>query len=317
MLGWEVNVVALDASFPTPSSAARADASAKVAAIDDDERVLIDGLALGAMPETVERHRQRLRLIGLVHHPLADETGLSARRSAALRASESRALAAMRRVAITSSATASRLEAMGVGVDRLCVIEPGTDPAPLARRLGQKPIRLLCVGALIPRKGHRFLLEALAATKDLSWTLDLVGSLERDPDTAQALRAQIQALGLDTRVQVRGELDEDALQAVYQQADLFVLPSLLEGYGMAFSEALARGLPILGSGAGAVSETVPSDAGLLVETGSSTALAGGLRRLLSDPSKRAELAAGAERARKRLPNWSSQSQRWVELLDDV
>lgn len=279
--------------------------------------MLIDGLALGAMPELVEPHRQRLRLIGLVHHPLADETGLSPERRAALRASEVRALAAMRHVVVTSAATATRLEAMGVDSQRLCVIEPGTDPAPLARRAGQPPLRLICVGALIPRKGHQILIEALATVKDLRWTLELIGSLERDPASAQAVRARVQALGLAPRVQVRGELEDAALEAAYQQADLFVLPSLFEGYGMAFSEALARGLPILGSGKGAVSETVPSDAGLLVETGSSSAFAAGLRRLLCDANARARLAAGAERARGRLPDWPRQARRWAELLEHV
>jgi glycosyltransferase involved in cell wall biosynthesis len=316
-LGWQVEPIALDASFPAPSAAARADAAAKLKTIADNERVLIDGLALGAIPEIVEQERKRLRLIGLVHHPLADETGLTSERSEALRASESAALAAMRRLVVTSAATARRLQAMSLDADQISVIEPGTDPATLADRAGREPLRLLCVGALIPRKGHRFLIEALSTLRDLAWRLTLIGSLEQDRATALKIQAQVQALRLGERIILSGEVDDSTLSAAYQQADLFVLPSLFEGYGMAFSEALAHGLPILGCDAGAVADTVPNTAGLLVAPKSSPALAAALRRLLSNPSERAQLAAGAERARAQLPDWPSQARRWADVLDHV
>jgi glycosyltransferase involved in cell wall biosynthesis len=322
----------LEASFPTPSTAALADAAAKLRAIGDDERVLIDGLALGAMPEIAQRERERLRLIGLVHHLLADETGLSEQRRAALLSSEQRALAATRQLVVTSAATANRLAQLGLdqlgfeqlgleqtGLQRgsIAVIEPGTDPAPLAERRGQAPLRLLSVGALIPRKGHRFLIAALGSLQDLPWQLEIIGCPRRHPPTSAALRQQLEQLGLASRVQLRGEVDDADLQAAYRRADLFVLPSLFEGYGMAFSEALAHGLPILGCAAGAISDTVPEDAGLLVAPGSSSALTSALRQLLSDAGLRQRLAAGAERARLRLPDWPQQCQAWARLLSDV
>ncbi|WP_462323149.1 glycosyltransferase family 4 protein [Halochromatium sp.] len=315
--GWQLSLVALDASFPTPTQQARADAAAKLSAVADKERVLIDGLALGVMPEIVQAERKRLRLIGLVHHPLAHETGVSAAQSAALRESERAALVAMQQIVVTSASTARRLERMGIDAARIAVIEPGTDPAPLAERTGQAPLQLLCVGALIPRKGHGILLEALSNLRDLPWQLQIIGSLDRDPATSADVRAQIERLGLGERALLRGEVDEQALATAYQQADLFVLPSLFEGYGMAFTEALARGLPVLGCNTGAVADTVPSDAGLLVAPCSSTALASALRRLLSDANERHRLAIGAERARARLPDWPGQAQRWAELLEHV
>lgn len=315
--GWGVNLVALDASFPSPSEAARADAAAKLGAIANNERVLIDGLALGVIPELVHAERMRLRLIGLVHHPLADETDLPPERSAALRESERKALTAMEQIVVTSTATARRLAQMDIDAARIAVIEPGTDPAPLARRAGQDPLQLLCVGALIPRKGHGILLEALSTLSELTWQLQIIGSLERDPANTANVQAQIQGLELGERVALSGEVDDQALEAAYQQADLFVLPSLFEGYGMAFTEALAHGLPILGCEAGAVADTVPADAGLLVAPGSSAALASALRRMLSNPSERRRLAAGAERARAQLPTWPDQGQRWAQLLEYV
>jgi glycosyltransferase involved in cell wall biosynthesis len=146
------------------------------------------------------------------------------------------------------------------------------------------------------------------------WHLTVVGSLERDPETAARLRSQIAGHGLDTHVTLTGDLDEAELDRAYQEADLFVLPSLLEGYGMAFAEALARGLPIVGSGAGAVRETVPADAGVLVEPGSSAALADALAELMRNPARRRRLAAGAERARACLPDWPSRIALWSNLL---
>src|SRR5712671_5745364 len=92
-LGWTVAVETLDASFPFPTASARAHAGRRLAQTPDGTTVLIDGLAFGALPAEAEGERTRLRLVGLVHHPLADETGLDARTAALLEASERRALA--------------------------------------------------------------------------------------------------------------------------------------------------------------------------------------------------------------------------------
>lgn len=316
--GWSVSAVRLDAAFPSPSAAALADAAARLAAIGAGERVLIDGLALGAMPQLALAEAQRLRLIALVHHPLALETGLAPARAEALRAAERAALTAVRLVVATSAATARLLSGdFAVPAARIAVVEPGTDPAPLARGSGGAVPELLCVGALIPRKGHELLLAALARLADRPWHLTLVGSTARDPATAEALAAQIRRLCLGERVRVAGELDEAGLADAYAAADLFVLPSRFEGYGMAYAEALARGLPVLGTRAGAIPETVPDDAGLLVAPGSTAALAEALARLLDDAGLRARLAAGARRARRGLPDWPSQARRLAGLLADV
>ena len=131
--GWTVNVLRLDDSFPTPTPAARSHAAQVFAAIPDGSTVLVDGLALGALPEEVEREASRVTIVALVHHPLAAETGIDRALAAALEVSERRALAAVRSVVVTSHATAARLADYGVTADRITVVEPGTDPAPIAR----------------------------------------------------------------------------------------------------------------------------------------------------------------------------------------
>jgi glycosyltransferase involved in cell wall biosynthesis len=301
--GWRVRHVGLPEGFPFPDTAALAAADSALAGLPDRTTTVVDGLALGAMPEVAGRHRHRLALVALVHHPLCLETGLDPETSDRLRASERRALDACRRVIATSPLTAATLAAdFGVPRGRLTVALPGTDPAAVATGTGDPP-QLLCVGTLTPRKGHRLLLEALAASRDLPWRLVLAGSADRDRATAAEVRAAIAGLGLADRVTVAGELDSSALDAAYAAADLLVSASLHEGYGMALAEGLARGLPVVAASGGAVADTVPPDAGLLVPPGDAAALGVALRRALTEPGLRARLRAGALEARERLPRW--------------
>ena len=313
-LGWAVTVHALDASFPAPTPAARVAARVALARIPDGATVLVDGLAFGAIPEIVIAEARRLDLVALVHHPLANETGLTPARAAALRRSEAQALAGARLVVATSATTARELAGYGVPPERIAVIEPGTDPAPLAAGSGGPGVALLCVAAVVPRKGHAVLVDALSGLADRDWTLTCVGSLDRSPRTVAALKHRIGASGLAHRVTIRDAVDRAMLDAHYECADVFVLPTLHEGYGMALAEALARGLPVVSTRAGAVPETVPSDAGLLVPRGDPAALRDALARVLEDRALRARLAAGARRARTRLPDWGTASARLAAAL---
>jgi len=141
-LGWQVDVVALDGSFPAPTPAALAQAAQALAAQPDGALVLVDGLAFGAMPHAVLAHRDRLRLVALVHHPLAHETGLDAARASALRAAEIAALTAAHAVIVTSPETATLLvHDFGVPAARIEVVEPGTEvPVRQARSGAAQPI---------------------------------------------------------------------------------------------------------------------------------------------------------------------------------
>jgi glycosyltransferase involved in cell wall biosynthesis len=294
----------LDDSFPEPSLTAREQARAVLAAIPDGATVVIDGLACGVLPELVECERERLRLVALVHHPLAAESGLAPGRAAALHGSESRALAATRRVLTTSRATARLLADYGVPTRRIRIVVPGTDPAPAAHGSPDGVPRLLCVAALVPRKGHDLLLRALAGLADRPWHLTCVGTAERDSAWARGLADLRDRLGLAGRVGFAGVLEEAALGRCYAESDLFVLATRFEGYGMAFAEALARGLPILATRVGAVPETVPSGAGLLVPAEDPLALSAALCGLLDDAGLRRRLGAGARAAGRRLPAWT-------------
>lgn len=315
--GWEASVHCLDESFPQPTGDARDQARAVFASIADGRIVVVDGLALGGLPDVVAAEASRLRLVALIHHPLAEETGLEPARADALRNAERSALAHMRRVIVTSRCTSQALEGYDVPAGRIDVVEPGTDTAELARGSGGTALNLLCVAALIPRKGHAVLLNALAQLRERHWQLTCIGSASRDADTAIEVRRLITRLGLAARVRLLGEVDSATLAACYAESDVFVLASHMEGYGMALTEALARGLPIVSTTAGAIPSTVPKDAGLLVTPGDSDALAAALARLMDEPDFRGRLAAHARAARGRLPSWEQAARRFAAALDGV
>ncbi|MBO9515225.1 MAG: glycosyltransferase family 4 protein [Variovorax sp.] len=313
--GWQVEVRSLGEGWPRPTAAVRTTAHRSVEALPDGAWVVADALAYGAMPEIAQAHAQRLRWVALVHHPLALETGLDAPARAELFESERRALAAARGVIVTSASTARALAAYGVPRARIAVVEPGTGPAPLASGSGGGPLSLLCVATLTPRKGHALLLDALAGLRDRRWVLHCAGSPTMDPGCAEAIAQRIDGHRLRDRVVLHGECDARQLEALYARADLFVLPSFHEGYGMALAEALAHGLPVISTTAGAIPDTVPADAGLLVAPGDETALRAALARVLDVPAERARLATGARAARLRLPSWEQSVARFASALE--
>jgi glycosyltransferase involved in cell wall biosynthesis len=312
-LNWQVAVHELDASFPDPTGPALEHAREVLAQLPDQALVLVDGLAAGAMPQLLRVHAARLRLVALVHHPLAAESGLAAHRALELRNSEQLALQAMRHVIVTSAATKLALSSYGVKPDSASVVEPGTDAAPLAYAIRGATLKMLCVGALIPRKGHDVLFEALTPLPP-RWHLTCVGSLERSPATVRSLRAQLHRLGLEQQVTLAGEVDAATLASNYRQADLFVLATRFEGYGMAVAEALAHGLPVVSTNVDAIAELVGHGAGVLVAPDDAQALSAALGRILDDPTLLDSLAAGATFIRNSLPSWSDSCARMSRVL---
>jgi len=281
--------------FPTPTGADLAAAARSLAGQPDGSIVIIDGLAYGAMPDLAAGEGHRLRLVALVHHPLALETGAPA----GLVEPERRALRYAAAVIATSAATAETLRrAYDVPAERLVVARPGTAPALPAPRRG---CHILSLGTVTPRKGHDVLVAALGRIAHLPWRCTIAGSLDRAPATAANLRAQIAAAGLADRIALVGDV-EDA-DALFAAADLFVLASRHEGFGMAYAEALMRGLPVIGTTAGAIPSIVPPAAGALVPPDDAPALAEAMARLLTDPAAREAASAAALQAAARLPRW--------------
>ncbi|RVU39151.1 glycosyltransferase family 1 protein [Hwanghaeella grinnelliae] len=311
--GAKVQVVALPDGFPVPTDDIRRRAAGMLAEIPDGAAVIFDGLACGVLPEETAALSARTRLTALVHHPLADESGLEESESRRLFESEKQSLTYARHVIVTSGYTALRLRDFGVEDDRVTVIEPGTEAAPLARgTYPDGPVSLLAVASVTPRKGYPDLLQALKPLGDLDWRLDCVGGLEMSPAHARGVLAKAADFG--DRVRFHGALPPDALPPLYDSADLFVSPSHYEGYGMAIAEAAACGLPILAASGGAVPFTTAGRAARLIKPGDISGLSAALKGLIGDPKARQGLREASLAARKELPTWDDSGMRCFLLM---
>jgi glycosyltransferase involved in cell wall biosynthesis len=366
-LGWTVARHRVAGSWPRPSATEEAGLARLLAAVPDGETVLLDGLVACGVPDAVVPQAGRVRLVVLVHLPLAAEVGLPADVAADLDARERATLRAADAIVVTSAATARRLalptgrdagpgagpgassaarpgagrdagpgagpgagSAAGLGPRRgadlgggpdadlgavdpalppVFVAEPGTDPAPVS--VGSDGASaLVCVAAVTPVKGHDVLVDALAEVADRPWTCVCAGPLDRTPDHVAEVRRRIDRAGLTDRVRLVGPLDPTALDAAYATADLAVLASRTETYGMAAAEALARGLPLVATTGGGLPDTVGhapdgTRPGLLVPPDDPAALAAALRRWFDEPALRAQLRTAATARAASLPSWSA------------
>lgn len=317
-LGWTIDVVDLGDGFPRPSDAQRAFAAEQLLAIPRGMPVAIDGLAYGLLPEAAEQLRHKNPILALVHHPLALETGLSAAQAAEMRASERAALACARHVVVTSTATARLLAAdYAVARENITVVVPGLDLATAARGTSNGMVRLLSVGAIVPRKGFDVLIAALATISDLPWHLTIAGDRTRDAVCAARLHADVARYGLGNRVALLGAVSDERISQLYAHSDVFVLASRFEGYGMAFAEALAHGLPVIGTTAGAIPDTVPKGTGVLVPPDDAAALADALRRLIENPAERQRMSERARVVSSSQPRWMDSAKLFAQAVERV
>ncbi|GAB2575442.1 glycosyl transferase [Paractinoplanes abujensis] len=293
----DVHEIAIVGDWPAPGTAARKALQTALTDIPDMSDVLIDGLVGCGVPEILEPHAARLRLIMLVHLPLSDETGLDPATADELRAREKRAVHLATTVVATSQSAADRVRTMHDLV-RVEVARPGVDPAPPAEP-DPTGRRLLCVAAVTPRKGQDLLVGALQNDlAGLDWQCTLAGALIKPVPYE------------DSRLRFVGALHGAALDAAYGEADLLVLPSRAETYGMVVTEALARGVPVLATAVGGVPEalgTAPDGTrpGLLIPPDDRPALTAALRSWLTDGALRYRLRAAARARRETLPTWSA------------
>ncbi|WP_302480388.1 glycosyltransferase family 4 protein [Polynucleobacter antarcticus] len=316
-----MELLSLGYDFPYPSQETIAKARQLLLNLRLDIPVVMDGLALGVLPEIVAELATRHPIIALIHHPLALETGLSIEQADILKASEALSLRHVKQVIVNSPTTAQHVaKFLGVQEQSIQVVFPGTDrpvlinPPEISPLSPSEGLHLLSVGSVIHRKGFDVLIAALQPLADLPWTLSIAGDISRDDVALKKLQEDIHYFGFKDRVHVLGVVTAEHMELLYGQADIFVLASRFEGYGMAYAEALARGLPVIGTNAGAISETVPAGAGLLVPPDDIKSLTAALRKVMQDRNYRFELSQGARKVAAQQSTWEDSAKRFSEII---
>jgi glycosyltransferase involved in cell wall biosynthesis len=315
--GWSVHEHAVTGFWTWPDTASLATLADVVEQIPDGAVVLLDGLIASKAPEALVPQASRLRLVVLVHMPLGARPhhgGTQTRERAILSAAVA---------IVTTSGWARRLllELYQLPARRLHVAEPGVEPADLAPG-SEGGGALLCVAAVTYDKGHDVLLEALASTRDLDWHCICVGNLDRDPAFVQQLRRRWHDGALAPRLDFPGPLTGADLDRAYRAADLMVLASRAETYGMVVTEALAHGVPVLAADVGGLTEALGHGAdgtrpGLLVSPGDPAEFAAALRSWLGDADLRARLRRAARQRRESLSGWSNTASVIANVLTGV
>ena len=314
--GWLVHEHLVPGTWPTPDRSDRAGLDALLAELADGSLVLVDGLIASAA-ELLVRTAQRVRLVVLVHMPLAEASPV-----AEVKRIEGAVLNAAAAV-ITTSAWARQWVIAHLGVDshRVSVAIPGVDPAPPAEPTASGG-NLLCTGPVTPAKGYDVLLTALEQIADLTWQCTCAGALDLDPGFAESLTAAAARAGLADRLRFCGPLTRTELDGLRERTDLLISPSRRESYGMAVTEALASGIPVLATDVGGHGEAVGrasdgSQPGMLLDAGDAHGLADALRRWLTDPGVRDEWRRSASLRSRDLPAWSEPARTVTTVLQAI
>ena len=315
--GWQVIEHVAPGSWLRPDPAAEHALARILAGIVDGAVVLIDGLIASTVPDILVPEADRLRLVVLVHMSVGETPPCHP--AARAQSREGAVLSAVQQVITTSSWTRDRLLLRyALPPDKVHVAQPGVDPAQLASGTNEGG-ELLCVAAVAPHKGHDELIAALATIADLPWRCICVGTLHREPAFVEHLRQQAEASGISDRVFFPGPRSGDDLASAYAAADVLVLASRAETYGMVVTEALACGLPVIATAVGGLPEALGRTSGgrrpgLLVPPGDCGALAAALRRWLTDASLRRRLQEAARERRPTLSGWSEPTDRIAHVL---
>jgi glycosyltransferase involved in cell wall biosynthesis len=304
-LGVRVTVRAVTGTWPHPDDGARRALDRALRAVPAESPVLVDGLVASGAADLVLDATERVPVVPLVHMPFGPV-------EPALAEAERTMLTRVPAVVATSDWTRTWLvSAAGVPGEKVIVAAPGADPAEVTEP-DPAGTRLICVAAVTRAKGYDVLLAALtdlAATPELAesgWRCSWVGRLDVDARFARAIRRDVRDRELSGRVHFTGPLGDAELAAEYRSADLLLLPSRSETWGLVVTEALARAVPVLASDVGGVPEALGRTAdgrrpGALVPVGDAAALAGSLRQWLTDASLRRRWRAAARDRRGALP----------------
>jgi glycosyltransferase involved in cell wall biosynthesis len=276
--------------------------------------VVVDALARIVVAPHLDHWRAIRPLVALVHELPGVASGEPDRE----REQEEPLLRADRLVAVSGHGR-SVLLGRGVSAERISVVPPGFDGVTahgLSSGSSGGPLRALCVAQWIPRKDIMTLVEAWMLHERPGAVLELVGETDADPAYAARVWTALEAASPGS-IAVSGRVDDAGLGAAYASADLFVLPSRYEGYGIVYAEALACGLPVIACNVGPLPELVGKEAGVLIAPDNARELCAALDLLLGDPALRARMSAAAIRRASGLPRWEDAIAGFEAILRDA
>ncbi|MEM7214563.1 MAG: glycosyltransferase family 4 protein [Pseudomonadota bacterium] len=313
-----VELLSLEGNFPGISEHEKQDTLQQIRDIPNYDIAVVDGLAGGAHPEMLRLLSKKIPAVALIHHPLCMENGLDQDTISALHSSEAEGLQHVSGIITTSPETSKTVISLfGISESSVHHVLPGVNRSVTSTPSDAGPANLLCVGSVIERKGHLVLIEALASLAHLDWHLHCIGKTDFQPDLFAKITNLIEEEKLDDRITFYGAVDEEELEKAYSTAHVFVLPSLFEGYGMAYAEAIVRGLPVIGTRAGAIPDTVPERCGILVEPGDVGKLAEALQTMISEPGKRRSVRSACLSEAGRFPTWRDSASKFASILGEI
>lgn len=316
--GVDVELISIEGSYPFPSKGEKTGALESIKSFPKADIAVVDGLLGGVAPRFLQKLSETMPVVALIHHPLCLENGLSQTSTAVLEETERQGLAFTSCVITTSPTTSRTVEKLfNLNPAQIHTVLPGVARGTRSTGSENSCINLLCVGSVIERKGHKDLLLSLSKLMHLDWQLECIGSTQFDKPLYSELSAFVEREALTERVHFRGDVDEGVLEAAYSKADVFVLPSLFEGYGMAYAEAIVRGIPVIGTTAGAIPETVPAPCGILVEPSNVSALSSALESLIVDETLRIKYREGSIKEEPNFPTWQGSAIQFAKILEDI
>lgn len=316
--GIDVKLVSLEGYYPFPDEKDKAMALEAIENFPRANVAVVDGLLGGTSPDFIRALSGIMPVTALIHHPLCLENGLDEKTAKTLKASEQKGLEFVSQIITTSPSTTKIVsELFSFDSTKIHTVLPGVKRTRICAGSDNQTLQLLCIGSVIERKGHKYLLKALSSLKDLNWHLNCYGSTEFDLALYDRINNMIRTENLSDKVTFHGAVSDETLEAAYESSDIFVLPSLFEGYGMVYAEAIVRGLPVIATTAGAIPDTVPETCGILVEPKNIEMLSQALENLICDTDLRNSYRQGAIDAESDFPTWQGSARQFAKLLKDM
>lgn len=297
-----VHEMTVPVCFPRPDAAVLAEIATLFDAIEPGAVLVMDHI-YGCMLLPILSARP-FRLVLIYHHSMVEERG-EGEVAASRNTAEHSALQLADAIVVTSDESRDYVTGhYGINEQKIITGKPGNDPAPRSPVHDGGPWHMLSVGAVIPRKRYEFLVEALAKVQRSDWSLTIVGNTDRYPDYVGSLQNLIETHCLADHITLAGEVPPSALDALWSKTHLYVASSLYEGYGMAISEAICRGVPVISTPSGAVASWA-GEAVTLVDPDAVGEMAARIAAVMDD---RATYEAAREKAvhfADALPSWEA------------